>query len=159
MFIKIDKERVINTDQLVAMVPVEALPLKARESLWFDFNTQLEPGNTILFMTRHNVLTTSAIAEYISQLVDAADGFVEATDKPQELSLQSQIAILLKNQKEGLTAKEIQTELKLPTDTFNEEVLMVALNELEANNIVLYTVNERGFVYSHVANTTTDVIF
>jgi len=136
MFIKIDKERVINTDQLIAILPAGELRLYTiDQDTGLTGELALDENETILVMTREYIRTTSAIASYIIQLVDAADGFVEATDKPQELSLKSRIAILLRNQIDGMTVAELQTELHLHTDTLIME-LDTALNELIVSNTI-----------------------
>lgn len=139
MLIKIDKDRYINSDHIIAMTPITATTPGVLEAI--------PTGNVRLIMTDSTRLEIpSTIADYIAQTLDAHDAFT--TEQPQEMSLQSRLAIHLRNQSAGQSLNMLASVFT-DTDKYSIEA---ALNELDANNVVHALGVDEDRLFYHASN-------
>jgi hypothetical protein len=113
--IKIDKDRYVNSDNITSIVP------RANESgvsrIYFTSNAYLD--------------TTPQVVDFLAQMLDANDTFTDAQPTPETMTLQSRVAVYLRNQTDGVTFTELSSAFSDEIDT-----LQPALDMLAANNTV-----------------------
>lgn len=128
MLIKIDGERFINSDHLILI--------------------DHDERGCILYLTDHEVKTSSAVVTYIAEVLDASNAFTDEAISP--LSLDSRIAICLRNMVEGLDFADICKIFKLEAPA----EVNLALARLVSSNVVkaLATNEPDTSLYFHASN-------
>ena len=145
MLIKIDKGRYINSDHIVWISTEIVLE---EEAAYFTFEEEVNEANLgMIWLTDHHYITTTlSVIAYITQILDANEAL--ATEAPPAMSLQSRIAIHLRDQSAGQSI-DMLTAVFADTD---KATLEIALNELDANNIVRGLGEDNARLYYHTTN-------
>ena len=128
MLIKIDGERFINSDHIVIIDPCKDADMSY---VYFTNNPRIEVPNTIVV--------------YIAETLDAAVAFTEET--PADLSLDSQIALYLRNSSEGMSYADLANEFLQHASEFP-----LALNRLVGSNTIRIFDSDNGWLYYHASN-------
>ena len=138
MLVKIDKERIINTDHIAIIAPDDNDP-----NVWLIAfaGLPLDSGNRL----SSTIETTPAVVDYLSLILDISDLF---TEEQVSMSLSSRIAILLSNSANRLTIMQIANAF--PNTPIYE--LEVSVNQLLAKNIIHSELHNGTAWYSHAAN-------
>lgn len=129
MLIKIDNERFINSDHIIMIVP--CIP---------------DETVNIYLLENHCLETSLAVANYVTQTLDASDAFTE--DQPQELSIESQLAQFLRNQAAGQSFEHICRRFP-DRQTIT---LTAALSTLLTQNVARNLGNTDSPLYYHASN-------
>ena len=110
------------------------------------------PGTSLIRLINDCIEVSDATVHYLASMLDAVD-FGFATGQPVNLSLQSRLAIHLRNQSTPQTFYDLQQNF-----TDNEDALHAALNELLANNVIASTLSLESHtpLYFHASQMTAE---
>lgn len=156
MLVKIDKDRIINTDHIVAIIPVALLSEALQQFYQSQTNRVLDSKNYLITLVRDNLEVTPGVVGYLEQILDIDTNY---TDERVELSLKSRIAIFLRNSALPMTQAEVCAFF--PLDPV--EAVLAKLGELVDENVLRRVVDTEQVRYLHSAtgevhfeDTTTD---
>ncbi len=141
MFVRIDGDRVINTEQIAMIAPAPyGTENPEREEMCLIALAGMDMS--------YAVEISAATATYLIGLLDVTET-VSEEGQPQELSLASRIAIHLRNSRAGQTF----TDLQAAFPKVKEEELEAHLNQLRADSVVVSkALNGVNALYFHAAN-------
>jgi len=137
MLVKLDKDRYVNTNNIVFLAP----------------KNEVDAGvNWILVLQGANCEISASAAAYLLHVLaeDVDDNFAAelATATPPALHIKSRIAIHLQNRSEGATLEDLQLEF---AQTDDEEMVKAATNELLAGGVIRFGPNNTLVHASHAA--------